>query len=45
MRKIFVLAVAFLLILSFVGCKGGGTTKTTSNLTVTVLDEGNKTFV
>ena len=42
MRKIAVWVVAFLLILSFVGCKGGGTAKTTSNLTVTVLDEGNK---
>ena len=40
-RKIAVLAVAFLLVLSFVGCKGGGTAKTTSNLSVTVLDEGN----
>jgi len=42
MRKIAVWVVTVLLILSFVGCKGGGTAKTTSNLTVTVLDEGNK---
>ena len=41
MRKISVWVVTFLLILSFVGCKDGGTAKTTSNLTVTVLDEGN----